>query len=128
MDYAGKDASFDKMYKGYADRLIHYVFAIVKNRDDAEELAQEAFLKAYNAFGTFREKSKLSTWLFSIARNLAYNYIKRQRYEGNVSLDQDVSIGKGKERLAVPAPRERPRNQRLRLSRMDRHRDPPGGP
>ena len=60
----------------YGDDVRRYAYAITKNREQAKDIAQEAFLKAYRSFGSFKGRSSLKTWLFSITRNEAINEMK----------------------------------------------------
>ena len=60
---------------------------IAKNHEDAEEIAQDAFLKAYNSLNTFKEESKFSTWLYKIVFNTAISRMRRKQIQ-NVSIDE----------------------------------------
>jgi RNA polymerase sigma factor (sigma-70 family) len=60
---------------------------IAKNHEDAEEIAQDAFLKAYNSLNTFKEQSKFSTWLYKIVFNTAISRMRRKQIQ-NVSIDE----------------------------------------
>ncbi len=74
----------DKLDKGeledlmteYGDDVRRYAYAITKNREQAKDIAQEVFIRAYRGFGSFRGSSSVKTWLFSITRNLAINEMK----------------------------------------------------
>lgn len=52
---------------------------VLKNREDAEEIAQDAFLKAYNALGKFKRESKFSTWLYRIVYNTAISKARKKK-------------------------------------------------
>ena len=58
-----------------------------KNHEDSEEIAQDAFLKAYNSLNTFKEQSKFSTWLYKIVFNTAISRMRRKQIQ-NVSIDE----------------------------------------
>ncbi|MFX3632780.1 MAG: RNA polymerase sigma factor [Candidatus Pristimantibacillus sp.] len=60
----------------YGDDVWGYAYAITKNREQAKDIAQEAFIKAYYKIHTFRGQSSFKTWLFAITRNLALNELK----------------------------------------------------
>ena len=70
------------------DRYKHMVFTlamkILKNREEAEEVSQDAFVKAYTALPTFKGASKFSTWLYKIAYYRSLDYLKRQGRSLNV--------------------------------------------
>jgi RNA polymerase sigma-70 factor (ECF subfamily) len=72
----GNSASFDLLVERYKIRLFNYLFRLVGNRDDAEEIAQEAFVKAYIHAGKYKTIAKFSTWLYTIATNLVRNKIR----------------------------------------------------
>jgi RNA polymerase sigma-70 factor (ECF subfamily) len=74
----GDTAAFGELVQRYQDR-IYNVMCRMAGRDDAEELAQEAFLKAFENIGRFRGKSRFYTWLYRIAANLALSKRRRGR-------------------------------------------------
>ncbi len=70
---------FEKFIIEYQNRLFAFIFSMVKNRDDAMDLCQETFFKAYKSLRSFKGKSKFSTWLFQIAYFLSLNHLKRKK-------------------------------------------------
>lgn len=72
----GHSASFDELVGRYKDRLYNYLFRLVGNPDDAEEIAQEAFVKAYIHADKYKTIAKFSTWLYTIATNLVRNKMR----------------------------------------------------
>jgi len=71
----GDAAKYEVIVKKYQIRIIHLCFKYTKNYSDAEEVAQEAFLKAYRSLETFRFDSKFYSWLHRISINCSLNYI-----------------------------------------------------
>src|ERR687889_424686 len=65
----GDGDSFRLLFERYTRPVISFIFYTVGQRALAEELAQETFLRAYRSLGALRDETKLSTWLFGIARN-----------------------------------------------------------
>jgi len=63
--------AFSELVRRYQHRLVGYLRLIVNHREDAEDVAQEAFLRAYRALGRFRGQSSFKTWLYQIATNAA---------------------------------------------------------
>lgn len=61
----------------YSERIINYLARMTGNRYDAEELAQETFVRAYYALDSYKPRYKFSTWLFQIATNLCINAFKK---------------------------------------------------
>lgn len=74
----GEKAAFDLLVIKYQSRIINLVSRFVRNPDDAMDVAQEAFLKAYRALPNFRGDSAFYTWLYRIAVNTAKNYLAVQ--------------------------------------------------
>lgn len=69
---------FSSIYEEYFIFIYKYLYSLCLNADLAEELTQETFFKAVLKINTFKEDSKITTWLCSIARNLYLNYRKKQ--------------------------------------------------
>jgi RNA polymerase sigma-70 factor (ECF subfamily) len=78
--------AFESLVERYQNRLVGILFHLVGNMDEAEDLCQEVFLRIYKARRGYRPKAKFSTWLFTIANNLALNHIRNKNRKGNVSL------------------------------------------
>jgi len=77
---ADKPGSFEELVERYQHRLVAIMCHILGSSDEAEDLAQEVFLRVYRARKKYRPRSKFSTWLFTIANNLALNHRRaRQR-------------------------------------------------
>jgi RNA polymerase sigma-70 factor (ECF subfamily) len=72
--------AFEELVEKYQHRLVAIMCHVIGNSDEAEDLAQEVFLRVYRARKKYRVRSKFSTWLFTIANNLALNSLRaRQR-------------------------------------------------
>jgi RNA polymerase sigma-70 factor (ECF subfamily) len=72
--------AFEEMVENYQQRLVAVMHHLVGNAEEAEDLAQEVFLRVYRARKKYRPRAKFSTWLFTIANNLALNHLRsRQR-------------------------------------------------
>jgi RNA polymerase sigma-70 factor, ECF subfamily len=68
--------AFETLVERYQNRLVGILFHLVGNRDEAEDLCQEVFLRIYKARKGYRPRAKFSTWLFTIANNLALNFLR----------------------------------------------------
>ena len=75
----GDVASFGRLVAAYQDRLVGLLTHLVGERDAAEDLAQEVFLRVYRARNGYQPTAKFSTWLFRIAQNLASNSRRGRR-------------------------------------------------
>ncbi len=91
---SGDASAFDEMVSRYWDRILARVMQLLKNRQDAEEVTQDAFVRAHRGLEKFRGDSSFSTWLFQIATNLAHNkywYWWRRKRDASISFDQNIS-------------------------------------
>ncbi len=85
----GDDGAFGELVKRYDRNVFRIAQHITQNREDAEDVVQDAFLKAYTNLQGFQEQSKFYTWLVRIAVNEALMKLRRRR-PGVVSLDEDI--------------------------------------
>ncbi len=79
----GERAAFDVLVKRYNNSIYMLAYRIVRNHDDADDIAQEVFLKAFEALRSFRKKSSFHTWLYRITTNSCINFLRKhsaQRY------------------------------------------------
>jgi RNA polymerase sigma-70 factor, ECF subfamily len=89
----GDASAFDEMVSRYWDRIYSMVNQLLRNSEDAEEVTQDAFIRAHRGLANFRGESAFSTWLYQIATNLARNrywYWWRRKRDKSVSLDAPV--------------------------------------
>src|SRR5512142_996648 len=87
---AGDISAFEQLVKRYDRNVFRIAQHITQNREDAEDVVQDAFLKAYENLEQFQGQSKFYTWLVRIAVNEALMKLRRRRPERMVSLDQEV--------------------------------------
>src|SRR5499426_2817597 len=78
---AGDVTAFDEIMIRYERQIYRVCYRFVENRDDAMDLAQEVFIKAFEHLGTFRRESSLKTWLYRIAMNHCINHVKKHSPE-----------------------------------------------
>ncbi len=86
----GDDQAFEELVRRYDRNVFRIAQHITQNREDAEDVVQDAFLKAYGNLAQFQEQSKFYTWLVRIAVNEALMRLRRRRPERTVSLDEDI--------------------------------------
>jgi len=87
---AGNIDAFEQLVRRYDRNVFRIAQHITQNREDAEDVVQEAFLKAFQNLQNFHEQSKFYTWLVRIAVNEALMKLRRRRTGKLVSLDEDV--------------------------------------
>jgi RNA polymerase sigma-70 factor, ECF subfamily len=84
----GDHEAFHLIFERYARPVLRFLYDLVGQRELAEDLAQETFVRAYRGLHTLRDEGKLSTWLFGIARNVAReSFRSRPREDKKVHLD-----------------------------------------
>jgi RNA polymerase sigma-70 factor (ECF subfamily) len=89
----GDQSAFDEMVTRYWDRIFSMVHQLLRNQQDAEEVTQDAFIRAHRGLANFRGDSAFSTWLYQIATNLARNrywYWWRRKRDKSVSFDAPI--------------------------------------
>src|SRR5882672_994717 len=84
----GDPEAFRLIFERYSRPVISFIYDLVSNRELAEELTQETFVRAFRNLHTLRQETKLSTWLFGIAKNVARESLRaRARDSRRVELD-----------------------------------------
>ena len=90
----GDTDAYEDMVTRYWDRIFARVYSLLKNKQDAEEVTQDAFIRAHRGLDKFRGDAAFSTWLYQIATNLAHNrywYWFRRKRDQSLSLDVPIS-------------------------------------
>jgi len=83
---AGNSNSFSYIVDRHKDKAFNLAFRICGNREEAEEIAQDSFMKAYRSLGSFKMKSSFATWLYRIVYNTAISNVRVKR-KGVLSLE-----------------------------------------
>jgi len=74
--------AFNLLVSRWERRVFHYILRLVRNREDAMDLSQDVFLKAYQNLGKLEDADRFAPWLFRIAHNESFSQLRRQRPEG----------------------------------------------
>lgn len=91
----GDTAAFEKLVRQYDRQIFRTAQHITQNREDAEDITQDVFMKAYNKLNQFQGNSKFSTWLTRIAVNESLMRLRKRKTSRTVSMDQDVQTDEG---------------------------------
>ena len=83
----GDLSAYDDLVRRYQERIYATIYHITANHEDANDLAQEAFIKAYQALKSFKGGSSFYTWVYRIAVNKTINFLKQRRNKAQMSLD-----------------------------------------
>lgn len=86
-------AAFDEVVGRYKNKLYNYIYRMVGDSDDAEDLTQEVFVRMFTSLDSFRRQASLHTWLFRIAGNLCIDHFRRSKKTRSIaySLDEPYS-------------------------------------
>lgn len=89
----GDATAFAELVRKYERKIFRLAKNITNNQEDAEDVLQEAFLKAYSHIGNFQGNSKFYTWLVRIAVNEALMKLRKRKSDRSVSLDEGIDTG-----------------------------------
>ena len=92
---AGDTAAFEQLVRQYDRQIYRTALHITQNREDAEDITQDVFFKAFQKLEQFQGNSKFSTWLVRIAVNESLMRLRRRKTSRTVSMDQDVETEEG---------------------------------
>lgn len=98
----GDEAAFVALMRRYKEPITTYTYRFLGNYDDAVDVAQETFVRLYRFGHSFVGEVKFSTWLYTIASNLARTELKRYRRRNGVSLSEAFSIGDDESSWEIP--------------------------
>jgi RNA polymerase sigma-70 factor (ECF subfamily) len=98
----GEERAFRELVDRYRARIYTFVLRIVKDREEAGDIAQEAFIKVYSSLRSYDPSRNFSSWLFKIAQNIAIDYLRKRRPE-EISLDATFETGSGEVSLQIPS-------------------------
>jgi len=101
---AGNVGAFDLLVQKYREKIFSVIYNMTSNREDASDLTQDTFIKAFQAIGRFKGKSSFFTWIYRIAINTSMTFLKkrsRRRYISYEKIDEEVSNSEIFERLTA---------------------------
>ncbi len=99
-------AEFEKLVGRTQRQAYNMAYRMTGNRDDAEDLTQEAYLRAYRSFGTYNRQLPFESWFFRILSNLFIDLLRRRPKQKPLSLDQPMGEEGGDENLLLQLPDE----------------------
>ena len=88
-DQTTRRKAFEDAVRMFSEQLYWQIRRMVISHDDANDILQDTFIKAWTNIDYFRGEAKLSTWLYRIALNECLNFLNRQKAQDNVSIDED---------------------------------------
>ena len=100
---AGDTRAFDLLVTRYRGRIYAMTYHLVQNETEAWDLAQEAFIKAWRALPNFKQDAAFYTWLYRIAHNVTYDWLRKKKIQGDGEFDDERT-----EHRAMPGSRTAP--------------------
>ena len=108
-------STFEEMFRHHYRKCVTFAYRFVRSREDAEDLTQEAFLRAYRAFDRYDCKRPFDSWMFRIIANLFIDHLRKQRKMTLYSLDAPLPGKNGVNRMVeIPDSTTDPANVLLR--------------
>ena len=107
----GDAKAFTELLRRYEGKIFRLAQHITQNREDAEDVLQEAFLKAYEHLDQFQGQSKFYTWIVRIAVNQALMKLRKRKSDRSVSLDETIDTGEDTVAREIAAWDENPEQQ-----------------
>src|SRR3954453_2219221 len=101
----GDTAAFNELVIRYRQRAFSMIYNMVRNEQDAWDLTQDGFLKAWKSIGRFRGQASFFTWFYRILMNVAIDWMRRKQIEGGTEFDDAIGLSSG-EPAAATAPRQ----------------------
>lgn len=89
---SGDSAAFDELMRRYKRPIVNFVFRMLGNAADADDVGQEVFVRVYQNLDTYRPETKFSTWLFALARHAAINRLRWRARHPTESIESTPEI------------------------------------
>ncbi|MFZ0456479.1 MAG: sigma-70 family RNA polymerase sigma factor [Ignavibacteriaceae bacterium] len=99
------EPSLKNLFDDYSRMVFNVAFRMLQNREDAEDVTQDVFLKVYKSLKHFRGESQISTWIYRITVNLSLNFQRKRKYRQWLSLDFNSSDNDDRE-IDIPDSKE----------------------
>ena len=107
---SGDHDAFEPLVREHQKKVYNLALKLLRDPDDAEDAAQESFIKAYTSLDGFRADSRFSVWLYRITYNICLDFLRRKKRENEVSLSTDDDEGREME-LQIPDERSSPEKE-----------------
>lgn len=87
----GDSAAFEKLVQRFKQKVVNIIYGFIHDKNEAEDLSIEVFLRVYQAAKRYKPRAKFSTWLYRITTNLCLNYLRKRRRNKGISLQSPTS-------------------------------------
>jgi RNA polymerase sigma factor (sigma-70 family) len=98
---AGDQEAYRDLLNRHRQSIFHVIFKIVRSSEEAADLVQETFMKAFGSLASYRFEYRSSTWLYKIAANNAIDHLRKKRIEA-LSLDKPIQTADGEVTIEIP--------------------------
>jgi RNA polymerase sigma-70 factor (ECF subfamily) len=98
---AGDQDAYASIMKKYRNSIYHLIVRMIGYSHEAEDLTQEAFIKAFNSLATFNDEFAFSTWLFKIATNNSIDFLRKRKLK-TFSIDKPIATLDGEQTYEIP--------------------------
>lgn len=98
---SGEQSAYDKLMRKYYNLVHNLIYRMIYNKEDVEDLAQEAFIKAFNSLDKFDRQFAFSTWLYKIASNNCIDYLRKKKLN-TISIDKEIDSEDDDLRFEIP--------------------------
>lgn len=98
---AGDQNAFSRLREKYHDAIYNLIYRMIREKEEVEDLTQEAFIKAFGSLSTFNDEYAFSTWLYKIATNNCIDYIRRKKLQ-TFSIDKPIESKESDFRFELP--------------------------
>ena len=88
----GDTAAFNELITRYRQRCFALIFQMVRNEEDAWDLAQDGFVRAWRSLATFRGQSSFFTWLYRVMTNVSLDWLRKKRIEAGQEFDDTIGL------------------------------------
>jgi len=112
----GNQQAFKGLVTRHQASVFHIVFRIVRDREVANDLVQETFMKAFSSLKSYRSEYRFSTWLYKIAANSSIDHLRKRRIHA-LSLDNPIATEDGQVSIEVPDYSHHPEREMVRRER-----------
>lgn len=98
---SGEQSAYDKLMRKYYNLVHNLIYRMIYNKEDVEDLAQEAFIKAFNSLDKFDRQFAFSTWLYKIASNNCIDYLRKKKLN-TISINKEIDSEDDDLRFEIP--------------------------
>jgi RNA polymerase sigma-70 factor (ECF subfamily) len=116
---SGDEIAYRTLLEKYERAVFSICLRMVRNRDEANDLAQDAFIKVFSMLERYNPSYAFSSWLFKITSNLCIDYLRKRRIE-TFAMDEPISGDKGDIQRQYEAPDPDPETEYIRKEKMER--------